>query len=127
MKTGRKKRGFTDKSAAAFGAALLLLAPSAYAAEPLQGKTIYIDAGHGGEDSGAGGNGLLEKNINLAVSNKVIAKLETEGAKPVASRTDDTFTFGRAGGESKRQPIRFIRQPPYEFSRINGIGHGNVF
>lgn len=57
----------------------------------MQGKTIYIDAGHGGEDSGAGGNGLLEKNINLAVSNKVIDKLETEGAKPVASRTDDTF------------------------------------
>lgn len=43
------------------------------------------------EDSRAGGNGLLEKNINLAVSNKVIAKLEAEGAKPVASRTDDTF------------------------------------
>ncbi|WP_342496979.1 N-acetylmuramoyl-L-alanine amidase [Bacillus sp. FSL K6-2861] len=83
--------GLLTKSAAALGAALLLLAPSAYAAEPLQGKTIYIDAGHGGEDSGAGGNGLLEKNINLAVSNKVIAKLETEGAKPVASRTDNTF------------------------------------
>lgn len=30
--------GLLTKSAAAFGAALLLLAPSAYAAEPLQGK-----------------------------------------------------------------------------------------
>lgn len=53
--------GLLTKSAAAFGAALLLLAPSAYAAEPLQGKTIYIDAGHGGEDSGAGEMDCLRK------------------------------------------------------------------
>ncbi|MBT2574502.1 N-acetylmuramoyl-L-alanine amidase [Bacillus sp. ISL-51] len=83
--------GLLTKSAAAFGAALLLLAPSVNAAEPIQGKTIYIDAGHGGGDSGTSGSGLLEKNVNAAVSNRVIAKLDAEGAKPVASRTGDTF------------------------------------
>lgn len=38
----------------------LTLAPCAQAAEPIEGKTVYIDAGHDGEDSGAVGNGLFE-------------------------------------------------------------------
>lgn len=69
----------------------LTLAPCAQAAEPIKGKTVYIDAGHGGEDSGAVGNGLFEKDINLAVSEQVTDKLKAEGANPVASRSDDHF------------------------------------
>ncbi|RJS53368.1 hypothetical protein C2H96_20345 [Bacillus subtilis] len=69
----------------------LTLAPCAQAAEPMEGKTVYIDAGHGGEDSGAVGNGLFEKDINLAVSEHVTDKLKEEGANPVASRSDDHF------------------------------------
>ncbi|MCY7783486.1 MULTISPECIES: N-acetylmuramoyl-L-alanine amidase [unclassified Bacillus (in: firmicutes)] len=69
----------------------LTLAPCAQAAEPIEGKTVYIDAGHGGEDSGAVGNGLFEKDINLAVSKQVTDKLKAEGAHPVASRSDDHF------------------------------------
>ncbi|WP_133953132.1 N-acetylmuramoyl-L-alanine amidase family protein [Bacillus subtilis] len=69
----------------------LTLAPCAQAAEPIEGKTVYIDAGHGGEDSGAVGNGLFEKDINLAVSRQVTDKLKAEGAHPVASRSDDHF------------------------------------
>ncbi|MGX4766528.1 N-acetylmuramoyl-L-alanine amidase family protein [Bacillus mojavensis] len=68
-----------------------MLAPCAQAAEPIAGKTVYIDAGHGGKDSGAVGNGLLEKNINLAVSGHVVDKLKVEGAIPVATRMDDHF------------------------------------
>ncbi|PAE57693.1 hypothetical protein CHH90_22715, partial [Bacillus licheniformis] len=48
-------------------------------------------AGHGGEDSGAVGNGLLEKDVNLDVAMLVDEKLKEEGADTVASRTDDTF------------------------------------
>ncbi|MFP7230699.1 N-acetylmuramoyl-L-alanine amidase [Bacillus subtilis] len=69
----------------------LTLAPCAQAAEPIEGKTVYIDAGHGGKDSGAVGNGLFEKDINLAVSKQVTDKLKAEGAHPVASRSDDHF------------------------------------
>ncbi|MEC1435563.1 N-acetylmuramoyl-L-alanine amidase family protein [Bacillus spizizenii] len=69
----------------------LTLGPYAQAAEPIEGKTVYIDAGHGGEDSGAVGNGLFEKDINLAVSEHVTDKLKAEGANPVASRSDDHF------------------------------------
>jgi N-acetylmuramoyl-L-alanine amidase len=31
---------------------------------PVVGKTVFIDPGHGYQDSGATGNGLLEKNVN---------------------------------------------------------------
>jgi len=65
--------------------------PAAFAAEPLSGKTVYVDAGHGGEDSGAVGNGLLEKDVNLEVAKLVDEKLKEDGADTVASRTDDTF------------------------------------
>ncbi|PAK41933.1 hypothetical protein CHH87_07810, partial [Bacillus licheniformis] len=65
--------------------------PAAFAAEPLSGKTVYVDAGHGGEDSGAVGNGLLEKDVNLEVAILIDEKLKEEGADTVASRTDDTF------------------------------------
>ncbi|MGN9864796.1 N-acetylmuramoyl-L-alanine amidase family protein [Bacillus swezeyi] len=65
--------------------------PGAFAAETLLGKTIYIDAGHGGEDSGAVGNGLLEKDVNLDVSNLLTEKLKDEGADTVMTRTDDAF------------------------------------
>lgn len=36
---------------------------------------IHFDAGHGGNDSGAVGNGLREKDITLAVCLKVEEKL----------------------------------------------------
>ena len=39
--------------------------PAAFAAEPLSGKTVYVDAGHGGEDSGAVGNGLDRQNRSM--------------------------------------------------------------
>ncbi|KAF1679695.1 N-acetylmuramoyl-L-alanine amidase family protein [Bacillus sp. SKDU12] len=69
----------------------LILAPYAQAAERIEGKTVYIDAGHGGEDSGAVGKGLFEKDINAAVSEHVTDKLKAEGANPVSSRSDDHF------------------------------------
>lgn len=36
---------------------------------------IWLDAGHGGTDSGAVGNGLLEKDLTLKIINKIALKL----------------------------------------------------
>lgn len=36
---------------------------------------IWLDAGHGGKDSGAIGNGLQEKNLTLAIMDKIAARL----------------------------------------------------
>lgn len=54
---------------------------------------IYLDAGHGGNDSGASGNGIFEKNINLAVTKKIeaILKANYENVEIMQTRTTDIF------------------------------------
>lgn len=51
---------------------------------------IYIDAGHGGSDSGALGNGLKEKDINLAVSKRIEYHLKRHGHTLYMSRSNDS-------------------------------------
>lgn len=55
------------------------------------GETILIDSGHGAQDAGAVGNGLLEKNVNLEVALKLRDRLNQAGAITVMSRSSDTF------------------------------------
>ncbi len=99
---GWQKRSKRGRSLAAAGAFLLLLAalsvglrPPAEEPQPalalaLLGKTIVIDAGHGGFDPGAVGvSGLLEKDVNLAISQRVAALLRQVGATVVETRTED--------------------------------------
>ncbi|MFB1100318.1 N-acetylmuramoyl-L-alanine amidase [Terribacillus sp. JSM ZJ617] len=57
----------------------------------LEGKTIAIDAGHGGKDSGAVANGVLEKNVVLPIAQKTEAKLKAQGADVIMTRSGDTF------------------------------------
>ncbi|MFI4910428.1 MAG: N-acetylmuramoyl-L-alanine amidase [Sedimentisphaeraceae bacterium JB056] len=63
----------------------------------VKGKTILIDAGHGGKDPGTLGIklgsslGTPEKNINLDVAKKVAAKLSSMGANVRLTRSNDTF------------------------------------
>lgn len=56
----------------------------------LKGKTIAIDPGHGGSDSGAiGANGATEKEITLSIGLELKKILEDAGAKAVMTRTAD--------------------------------------
>lgn len=50
---------------------------------------VFLSAGHGGEDPGALGNGLKEKDINLQIMLANKAVLERHGFKVVCSRTTD--------------------------------------
>jgi N-acetylmuramoyl-L-alanine amidase len=51
---------------------------------------VVIDAGHGGEDHGAGGpNGLLEKNIVLEVARRLAGRLRDDGLEVVMTRDAD--------------------------------------
>ena len=52
-------------------------------------KLICIDAGHGGDDSGAPGNGILEKNITLKVAKEIGQMLEKQGISVIYTRTAD--------------------------------------
>lgn len=55
-------------------------------------KTIVIDPGHGGQDPGAIGNGLVEKDINLKVAKMLKAILEKDPRFTVyLTREDDRF------------------------------------
>ncbi len=57
---------------------------------PLQGKTIVIDPGHGGEDYGAPGPGhLYEKDVVLDMSLYLEELLLEEGAEVIMTRTED--------------------------------------
>ncbi len=57
----------------------------------LSGKIIMLDAGHGGSDPGALGNGLVEKNVTLDVVSRLKQKLELAGATVLLTRSGDTF------------------------------------
>ncbi|WP_160033074.1 N-acetylmuramoyl-L-alanine amidase family protein [Paenibacillus sp. An7] len=50
---------------------------------------IIIDAGHGGIDGGTSADDLLEKNINLAISQKMYLMLKSKGYAVVLNRNGD--------------------------------------
>ena len=57
---------------------------------------VVIDAGHGGEDGGASSAaGLVEKNVNLAVSFALRDLLEAAGVPVVMTRTEDKLLYDR--------------------------------
>lgn len=54
-------------------------------------RTVVIDAGHGGEDGGAaGGSGVPEKGINLAIAKNLEQFLSVSGYHVVMIRSDDS-------------------------------------
>lgn len=57
----------------------------------LKGRKITIDAGHGGNDSGAiGPTGVMEKTVTLRIANEVRRLLMAEGATVYMTRDTDT-------------------------------------
>src|SRR5690625_6594452 len=54
---------------------------------------IYIDAGHGGNDPGASGNGLREKDLTLTIAKKVQALLKDYATVRMSRTTDKTLSL----------------------------------
>lgn len=54
-------------------------------------RTVVIDPGHGGKDSGVARNHLQEKNLALDVALRLRPKLEAAGLHTVMTRTSDVF------------------------------------
>lgn len=52
---------------------------------------VFLDAGHGGKDPGALGNGMQEKNITLPVTLEIGEILKRHGVTVGYTRTTDTF------------------------------------
>jgi len=56
-------------------------------------RLVYVDPGHGGDDTGARGpRGVLEKNVTLAVAQDLVDELNhTHGIRAMLTRTGDYF------------------------------------
>ena len=59
-------------------------------------KTVILDAGHGGEDGGASSaDGLLEKDLNLALALEMRDILVANGVNVILTRDTDTLLYDR--------------------------------
>ncbi len=59
-------------------------------------RCVVIDAGHGGEDGGtSGANGVVEKEVNLAVAFALRDMMEAAGIPVVMTRTEDKLLYDR--------------------------------
>lgn len=76
----------------ALAALLLVIAAGAWSV-PAGARTVVIDPGHGGHDCGARGERVLEKDINLAVAQRVgkMLRKKLKDVKVVFTRDDDRF------------------------------------
>ena len=74
----------------------------------LAGRTIVIDPGHGGIDSGAQYNGQVEKNITLALALKLGQVLRERGASVVFTREGDIDYYTRGKGGKRNDLLKRI-------------------
>ena len=63
-------------------------------------KVLLLDAGHGGSDPGASGNGLTEKNLTLTIMQKVANYLDGSGIKVYVTRNSDTYPTNSSRAQS---------------------------
>lgn len=78
----------------------------ASAGQPLTGKIIVVDAGHGGVDSGANRPGIAEKEINLAIALQLRDALKAQEARVVLTRDADVDLSGLCDSEQVRGRYR---------------------
>lgn len=55
----------------------------------MNNKKIVIDAGHGGDDPGASGNGIIEKDLTLEISKYMYDRFKELGIPVYITRTSD--------------------------------------
>ena len=92
----------------------------------LDGKTVILDAGHGGIDPGSIAlNGMFEKTYTLNTTLKIATKLEEAGAKVIFTRADDRYlTLDRRAEVSNAFPYSVFISVHYNSSlsqTANGI------
>lgn len=88
--------------------------------------TVVIDAGHGGKDPGNMGNGFIEKDIALKISNYLGMLLEKQGVNVIYTRKKDVFIglFERANiaNQSDAQLFISIHCDAFRTSQPYGAG-----
>jgi len=74
----------------------------------LAGHNIVIDPGHGGIDSGASSNNVVEKEITLAISRKLADILQSYGGKVTFTRESDIDYYTRGKGGKRKDLLTRI-------------------
>lgn len=90
---------------------------------------LILDPGHGGEDGGATANGILEKDINLSVSEKAAAFFALTPYSVHMTRTDDRLLY-EAGEENRKKYHDLVHRAEFasSFERAVFISiHQNKF
>lgn len=80
---------------------------------------VVIDAGHGGEDSGAVANGILEKDINLSIALKLRDMLTAAGYTVVMTRDTDVSIYDSAASTVHEKKVSDMKN---RAAIINGSG-----
>jgi N-acetylmuramoyl-L-alanine amidase len=76
------------------------------ATQGLKGKSIVVDAGHGGFDPGASGaSGSEEDDINLAVAQFLKAEFEDRGAEVIMTRSDENAIAGTKAEDMEKRRV----------------------
>ena len=99
---------------------------------PVSSKVVLLDAGHGGEDGGAiGGEGTIEKDINLAVMLKLQNLLEQNGCTVITTRTEDVSLHNKGdekSGNRKMSDLNNRKNMPEEYDADIFVSvHMNTF
>lgn len=108
---------------------------------------LYLDVGHGGSDSGAIGNGLLEKNLTLQISKKINSLLSeydnvtvkmsrsTDKTLSLKQRTDEANKWGadlllsvhiNAGGGTGFESFIYNGTVNYNTVKYRGVIHDEI-
>ena len=86
---------------------------------------ITSNAGHGGKDPGASGNGIIEKHFALDVDNYYTSDLNRQGIAVERTRTTDTYqspsSIGRQIRDSKNQVGVAHHANKFTVSSANGV------
>lgn len=85
---------------------------------------VVIDAGHGGKDSGAVRNGVMEKDLTLDVALRLQRKLQSSALATIMTRSGDEFISlaGRAAAANRENDCIFVSIHFDEGSRAAATG-----
>jgi len=93
----------------------------------LSGHRIVLDAGHGGIDSGACANQVIEKEITLAIVLKLADILQNNGAIVAFTRETDLDYYTRGKGGKRNDLLKRIEIMENSTSEIFISVHCNAF
>lgn len=103
----------------------ILLAEPTAAGPVVSGKVIVLDAGHGGMDGGAvGKSGILEKDLNLAITLKLRDALRAMGYRVVLTRDSDISLHDPKLSTVRSQKVADMHGAPGDYRTISS---GDLF